>query len=140
MKIDFDRPIRACVISAADRELTFRGVLAQLEQSHPKRTIRRRLAAVINEIDGGADWAESLAGHGLIRQADRCVLQAAQRVGNLPWALREMAASSRRRLLYRLQGALQVLFVLVLIGMGMLVMIFVVGCFMPLVELITKLT
>jgi protein transport protein HofC len=76
----------------------------------------------------------------LIGQAEYSVLQAAQRVGNLPWALREMAAGSHRRLVYRLQAWLQILFPLVILVYGAVVGVFVVAYFAPLVALIERLS
>ena len=50
--------------------------------------------------------------------ADHAVLQAAQRVGNLPWAMQEMADSARRRFFYRLQGIIQTVFPFAVVGFG----------------------
>jgi len=76
----------------------------------------------------------------LIKRAELAVLKSAQRVGNLPWALREMAASSRRRLAYRLQGVAQVLFVLVIVSFGLMIGTFYISYFLPLIRLIQSLT
>ena len=114
--------------------------IASLADAYPRRAIRRRLEWVLHEVSGGGDWCTSLHARGLIGAAEVAVLQAAERLGNLPWALEEMADSSRRRLLYRLQALLQVLFPLVLLSMGALVMLVVVGYFMPLVKLIESLS
>jgi type II secretory pathway component PulF len=75
----------------------------------------------------------------VIGRAEMAVLGAAQRVGNLPWALAEMADSSRRRLGYRLHGLTHLLFPAVVLSFGLLVLFVVVGFFMPLVLLIEKL-
>ena len=85
-----------------------------------------------DDIALGGDWCESLRRHGLIRQPELAVLQAAQRVGNLPWALTEMADSVRRRLAYRVQAAAQLLFPPMVILMGLVVMFIVVALFVPL--------
>ena len=91
------------------------------------------------DVGRGRDWAESLYDRRLIRSADLAVLQAAQRAGNLPWAMAEMADSNRRRFAYRLQAVVQSVFPLAVIGFGLVVMFIVVGLFYPLVELIKKL-
>ena len=67
------------------------------------------------------------------------MLQAAQRVGNLPWALTEMADSVRRRLAYRVQAAVQLLFPPIVILMGLAVTFIVVALFLPLIALIQRL-
>jgi len=61
------------------------------------------LRKVLREVEAGADPLVRLAARGLLGRADLAVLQAAQRLGNLAWALREMADSNRRRLVQRLE-------------------------------------
>jgi general secretion pathway protein F len=112
--------------------------ITTLAISYPKMDIRRRLTLAVFDIEAGGDWADSLARHSLLRRADHAVLQAAQRAGNLPWAMQEMADSSRRRFFYRLQAIVQAVFPFVLIGFGLVVMYFVVSLFLPLVALIQK--
>jgi len=95
---------------------------------------------VVNDIKVGLDWSTSLARHGLLRQAEVAVFQSAGRAGNLGWALREMADSNRRRLNYRVYTlGVQVLFPLAVLTLGLVVMIYVVSYFLPLVHLITSL-
>ncbi len=113
--------------------------IAVLARSYPKKRIRWRLSQAVTDIMLGSDWCESLHKHGLIRQPEFAILQAAQRVGNLPWALTEMADSARRRLAYRVQAATQMLFPPIVILMGLVVMFIVVALFLPLVALIQKL-
>lgn len=125
---------------AADRNASFTAKIATLARWYPRRTVRRRLEAVLRDAEAGADWCESLERNGLIRQAELAVLEAAQRVGNLPWALREMAESSRRRLTYRLYALIQVLFPLAILALGLLVLAYVVGYFMPIIALIERMT
>lgn len=124
---------------AASHERPLPETLSILGQHYPKRSIRWRIYGVLVDVQGGGDWVDSLRSRGLIGQAEHGVLNAASRVGNLPWALAEMADSARRRLAYRLQALLQVLFPLVILGFGSLVMFLVVGYFMPLIALITRL-
>jgi type II secretory pathway component PulF len=113
------------------------GVLASI---YPKAWIRRRLQRVGEDITGGIDWRQSLLDRRLINRADLAVLQSAGRVGNLPWALRELADSSRRRLAYRLHALVQVLFPLCVAVIGLVVLFVVAGLFMPLVTLIRTLS
>jgi len=113
--------------------------IAALAHSYPKQRIRWRLSQVATDVLLGGDWCASLRRHGLIRQPELAVLQAAQRVGNLPWALTEMADSARRRLAYRVQAAAQLLFPAIVILMGLIVSFIVVALYLPLVSLIQKL-
>jgi type II secretory pathway component PulF len=113
--------------------------IAALAQSYPKKRIRLRLSQAATDIMLGVDWCESLRKHGLIGQPEFAVLRAAQRVGNLPWALREMADSARRRLAYRVQAAAQLLFPPIVILMGLAVLFVVVALFAPVVVLTCRL-
>ncbi|MHB1036498.1 MAG: type II secretion system F family protein [Pirellulales bacterium] len=110
-----------------------------LAATYPKRLVRRKLWSVVRQLETGADWCESLRGQGLIGRAESSVLQSAERVGNLPWAMREMAESSQRRLAYRLNALGQLMFPLALLAFGGLVFVIVVGYFLPLVTVIQSL-
>ena len=102
--------------------------------------MRMLLRRAAGDVQDGRDWVESLYSHGLIRRADLAVLQAAERVGNLPWALREMAESNRRRFAYRLLSVVQTAFPLVIILFGAIVGFIVVALFIPLISLIQALS
>jgi len=114
--------------------------IATLANSYPHAWIRRRLQRVAYDVYAGENWCRSLFRRGLLGRADLAVLQAAGRVGNLPWAMKEMADSGRRRVAYRLHALVQLLFPAVILGMAVFVMFYMVAMFMPLVSLITKCT
>ena len=92
-----------------------------------------------SDIQRGAVWSESLCSRNLIGQSDMAVLQAAERAGNLPWAMREMADSNRRRLAYRANALVQMLFPPVVLCFGAMVLFVVVAMFMPLITLISRI-
>ena len=110
--------------------------IATLAKSYPKLLIRRRLKWVLADLEAGVDWCDSMVRRRLMTRADRAVLAAATRVGNLPWAMTEMADSNRRRLAYRCQIWLQLAFALVTLVLGLVVLIFCVSFFLPLVNLV----
>jgi len=76
----------------------------------------------------------------LIGRADRALLQAAERAGNLAWALGEVAAGQRRRWMYQMQTAVNLLYPVVILLMGAFVLWVMVALFSPPVELIHILT
>jgi type II secretory pathway component PulF len=125
------------VVSGQKRPLS-EGI-ASMARSYPKSDIRQRLCLAMAETESGQDWCESFQRHGLIRGSDKAILQAAGRVGNLPWAMREMADSNRRRFSYRIQAVVQAAFPPMMIFLGLLVMYMVVALFLPLIELIKSL-
>jgi type II secretory pathway component PulF len=114
--------------------------LSSLTQHYPTEWVRRRLLAVEKDVRQGADWIESLRHYRLIRPADADVLTSAAQVGNLDWALLELADTAERRLATRFQMVVQTLFPLVVVMLGIAVFIMAMAYFLPLVVLITELT
>ncbi len=123
----------------AERGEPLEPTLCMLASRFPKRFTRRRLLRAADAVLGGADWIASLRKARLVRAADAAVLQAASRVGNLGWALSEAAAGGERLVAYRLQALSNILFPILVLIAGFFVLLFVVGCFLPLVDLITRL-
>jgi type II secretory pathway component PulF len=114
--------------------------LKLLAATYPIRRIGRQIAIAHARVMQGADWRHSLLVAGIITHTDAAVLAAAERVGNLPWALEEMADSTLRRQLYGMQVAMQLLYPFLVILVGALVGFFVIGLFLPLLSLIQGLS
>jgi type II secretory pathway component PulF len=115
-------------------------VLDALAESYPQMSVRKKLKQVGKDINQGKNWCQSLHQHGLLKSVDQAVLQAAERVGNLPWALHETAESNRRRLIYRLQAWIQLMYPPLIVSLGVIVMFVIAGIFAPLIVLITRLS
>lgn len=113
--------------------------LDALSEEYPSAWARKRLRKAAFKVSKGGDWALALYEQGLIRRSDAALLLSAQRVGNLPWALREAAAATERRLGHRLRVLSEVLFPVAIVLMGLLVFVFAVAYFYPLVILIERL-
>ena len=125
---------------AVENRRTIDAGLQTLVQSYPNGSIRAKLGQVSADVQAGVSWCESLQSQGLIRQSDLAVLQAAERAGNLTWAMREMADSNRRRLAYRLNVLVQTIFPPVVLCVGGVVLFIVVALFLPLIKLIERLS
>ncbi len=113
--------------------------LTTLASHYPTQWIRRRLARVEKEVRLGSDWIAALWRAGILRKTDVEVLGSAASVGNLAWALRELAESCERRLAFRIQAAIQTLFPLAVVLVGLVIGLFAVAYFLPLVNLIGEL-
>ena len=111
-----------------------------LAKLYPKTSVRRRLRHAGQGLNNGEHWCQALRQAKLLRPSDVAILSAAERSGNLEWALEEMADSSIRRLSCRLRLALNVLFPAVLILFGGFIGFVVISLFMPLVSLIQGLS
>ena len=125
---------------AVRRGLPMPEALKLVEESYPLPIVSRRLAHVRQGVERGQAWQQCLVQERLISRGDAAVLGAAERVGNLDWALDEMAASGLRRQAHRVQIALQILFPVLLMSVGLVVFIIVCGLFMPLISLIQGLS
>jgi type IV pilus assembly protein PilC len=110
-----------------------------LAEWYPIRHVRQRLARVVEQIEAGHDWCDALYQAKLIAAADRAVLRAAQRAGNLVWALREMSESVMRRLAYRVGYALNLGFPLLVLLIGGCVALYAYAFIVPMTDLILNM-
>jgi type II secretory pathway component PulF len=124
----------------AEMNKPFGPLLEALATGFPSSWARPRLENAAQQVAIGGDWCVALQSQGLIGASDAAVIQAGQRVGNLPWVLRELATSGERRFVYRVAALGQVLLPLAVIACGLVVLAIVVVCFRPLVEMIGSLT
>jgi type II secretory pathway component PulF len=125
---------------AVRRGLPLPQALAAVTDHYPIRRICQLLGVATAEVSFGHVWQDALRRTKLISEADAAVLAAAERAGNLPWALEEMAESAMRRQLYKTQLVLQILFPPVLLVIAGFVAFVMVSLFMPLIALIQGLS
>jgi type II secretory pathway component PulF len=123
-----------------ERRMPLYQALVLLYREFPRASTARRAGVAAFDVGLGRDWCEALRYQRLLTPADEAVLKAAERAGNLPWALREMADRSIRRQVDRLQSLSHALLPIFVIGFGICVAYLVVGLFMPLVSLIQGLS
>ncbi len=133
------RVLRALAVGS-ERQTPLPEILSTLANKHPMGSVWLKLRKVETRLQQGANWCDAMRSCGLIRSGEAAILQAAQRAGNLPWALREIAGRAEERLMYRLQVLLQVLSPIIVVGLGMIVAFIVVAIFLPLVKLISELS
>ena len=69
--------------------------LSTLADHYPIYLVRSKLVKAERDVRQGVDWIEALWRHGLIRATDAEVLASAAAVGNLGWALAELAEDHR---------------------------------------------
>lgn len=121
---------------ALRRGFALDAALQTLAESHPVAFIRSRLRKACFQLQTGLPVWNALAREGLIGSREAAVLLAAERVGNLPWALEEMADSTLRRQVYRLRGWYNVALPMLVVGVGLIVGYILVALFLPLIALI----
>ena len=132
--------VMRCLALSVKQQRPLPEMIWLLAKLYPKSSVRKRLTRAGQAINNGEHWCQALRRAKLLRTSDVAILTAAERSGNLEWALEDMADSSIRRLAYQLRLALNVLFPLVLLIFGMIIAFVVVSLFMPLVSLIQGLS
>ena len=114
--------------------------LAPMAVLYHRLPVRRRLEQVENDVAAGKRCWPALHSAGLINHQELAVLDAAERVGNLPWALDELSESIQRRQRFRLLAWCETLWPFCVVAVGALVCWICVAFFMPLVQLLSGLS
>ncbi|MGE3315375.1 MAG: type II secretion system F family protein [Planctomycetaceae bacterium] len=114
--------------------------LSSLAAHHPNSSVRATLNRLQSDVNSGNSLWGGLAERGLIRRADAAVLVAAERVGNLPWALRNVADNSERRADFRLRLLIEFIEPAAIVGVGVIVGSIVIGLLLPLLKLVGGLS
>lgn len=124
---------------AVQRQMPLPSALSVLGDKLPAGRLRWRLwLAAVSISDGGA-FEHAMQRQGLFTKAQAGVVHAATRVGNLPWALREIGATVGRRETRRLNQALNLVTALCLAAIIGMVAAAAILAFVPLVALIRSM-
>ena len=125
---------------AADAQRPLTEALEALAVAYRSSGARRQFNRTLTQVRAGTSIWRASEEVGLLRGNDARLLAAAERVGNLPWALRFLAdrRDSRRR--RAIAVAFEVFQPLLVIGLGCVVFFVFIGMFMPLIKLIDDLS
>jgi type II secretory pathway component PulF len=99
-----------------------------------------RLAQAQHSVEQGQQFADSLCAAGLLPRSMVPLLHAAERAGNLPWILAELADSLFKRTARTLHRVMQFVFPTTVVAVGAVVGIVVFSLFIPLIQLISELS
>jgi type II secretory pathway component PulF len=125
---------KLAVSAAAGRPIP--GALSTLARYHFDPNVRRRLLFVRNEVEQGAEVWQSMSSVGLLAAPEARLLATAERIGNRPWALVQLARAKRRRTSRRLDVLSQWVLPVVVLLLGLVVLVHALTIFVPLTELI----
>jgi type II secretory pathway component PulF len=114
--------------------------LQLLADRHPDISFRRRLDEISSEVASGNNCWLVLRAARMLRRGEPVLLEAAQRVGNLTWALRGMADRIERRAEYRYQLLVEFIDPILFLLIGTAIGTFCLSMFLPLIELLNKLS
>jgi protein transport protein HofC len=115
-------------------------VLNRVAIVYPSVLIRRLVGQAATQVAAGTDWRDAFLNARLINEAEHALLNTAEKVGNLPWALREIAARREKLMLYRFANRLQIVYPLIILLLGSFVAFYAISLFIPLVKLISGLS
>lgn len=97
---------------------------------------QRRLERAADRMNKGGKWWEALRQVGVLRTSESRLLAAAERAGNLPWAMEEMASSMIRRVAYRTRAWVTAVIPVLIMVFGFGVLLVAVALYAPLVKLV----
>jgi type II secretory pathway component PulF len=121
---------------ATEHQQPLNDVLNRLTMVYPAAWTRRRIMVAATQVEAGADWRDALRNARIITKAEQSLLKTAEQVGNLPWALRQVAQRREKLAVYRLAARLQVLYPLIIILLGAFVGFYAISLFLPIVQLV----
>lgn len=115
------------------------GSLSTLARYHYDPSMRNKLLYLRNEVEQGADLWQSMTSAGLLGRSEGELLRTADRVGNRPWVLQQLAAGKKRRTTRRLRRLSELFLPVMLLVLGAFVLFQALAIFTPLVTLIESL-
>jgi type II secretory pathway component PulF len=125
------------VATSAGRPIS--GALSTLARYHFDPIIRHKLLFVRNELEQGADVWQSMTAVGLLTPQEVGLLRSAERVGNRPWALKQLADGKQRRTLRRLERMSDLFLPVVVFAIAAFVLVQALAVFVPLTQFICGL-
>jgi type II secretory pathway component PulF len=131
--------LRILALATENRE-PLAEVLNRVAVVYPSAPIRRQVTRAATEVAAGADWRDALRNARIVNQAEQSLLKTAEQIGNLPWALREIAKRREKLIVYWFATRLQIAYPLIILLMGLLVGFYAISLFIPLVRLISGLS
>jgi type II secretory pathway component PulF len=114
--------------------------LTTIATRHPDKDLRVRVNALAAAVARGDDCWSALRAARMLRRGEVALLEAAQRVGNLVWALRGMADGIERKSEYRFQFFMEFLHPVLIIAVGSIVGTFCAAIFLPMITLLSQLS
>jgi general secretion pathway protein F len=126
------------VVIQAGRPLV--GALSTMARHHASPTVRNHLLFIRNEVERGDEAFALLFETGFLRRSESRILEAAQRAGNLPWAMEELSGSIDRDASYRIALVVEIIRPAFILALAVCVGIFAIGMFMPLIKLLNDLS
>jgi type II secretory pathway component PulF len=115
------------------------GAVSTLARYHFDPTLRHQLLYIRNEMEQGADVWQSMASIGFLSPPEAHALATADRVGNRPWVLKQLAMVKKRRTMRRLTRLSELALPVVVLVVGAFVLWHALAVFGPLLQIVYSL-
>jgi type II secretory pathway component PulF len=125
------------VASRAGRPIA--GALSTLARYHFDPTLRHQLLIVRNEMEHGAEIWQSMGKLGLLSPPEVRALDTAERVGNRPWVLNQLALLKKRSTERRLANWSELALPVIVILLGAFVLLQALSVFESLIHIVYSL-
>ena len=133
-------PIMRHLARMIERGKTLPDSLLAIANSYHRPSVAESIAEVYVDTESGGDCWKALLKQGFLLRRDLALIEAAQRVGNLPWALREIADVREKRFIFRVDTLVQLFRPVPIIAVGLFVGWVCIAMFMPVVKLVNDLS
>jgi protein transport protein HofC len=114
--------------------------LRTISEKHNFGRTRERVEQIRHGVEQGQNPWDAFAAARLINRRESSLLKSAEKVGNLPWALNQLAHSIDRRNSYRWQAFSELAQPAAVLLIGMTVLFICVAMFMPLIKMLHSLS
>jgi type II secretory pathway component PulF len=115
------------------------GALSTLARYHFDPVLRHKLLFVRNELEQGAALWPSMSAVKLLSAPEERLLETAERVGNRPWVLAQLAELKHRQSRRRLERLSQLLMPAFVFLLGVVVLFQALALFVPLIAILDSL-
>lgn len=126
------------IVTKAGRPLP--GAISTLARYHHDPLLRQELLFVRNEVEQGAEMWAALCKVKLLSSAETALLQAAEKVGNVPWVMRQLALCKRRRAHRRTDMLGQLAQPVAILLLGGIVLVVCLGMYAPFMQILWSIS
>ena len=112
------------------------GAISTLARYHHDPLLRQELLFVRNEVEQGAEVWAALGKVKLLSSAEMALLHAAEKVGNVPWVMTQLAQCKRRRAHRRIDMLGQLAQPAAILLLGGIVLVVCLGMYAPILQLL----
>ncbi|MCO6045028.1 type II secretion system F family protein [Aeoliella sp. ICT_H6.2] len=123
-----------------EHRVEFERLLYALSVTYPVRSLRSRLSGAYTEAHNGQSLPAALMAHQLLTSSEAGLIETAERVGNVPWALRQIALRRENLLAARMNVVVRIAYPVIVLSIAMFVAFIVISLFVPLVKLVEGLS